>query len=161
MRELEVNEKKKRLQLEEAETKKNELVQRLSFIASTKSKLEKELSETKQLSQASIDNLKQDITEHERRAQEYQLRIENQTKNLNEYEEAFLAIYGVGKLQCRNSLNIHTQMHNLTVSFRRRIQPLANIIENTVSTHFSYFETSYPTRNREQYPPETAESFNK
>ena len=82
MRELEVNEKKKRLQLEEAETKKNELVQRLSFIASTKSKLEKELSETKQLSQASIDNLKQDITEHERRAQEYQLRIENQTKNL-------------------------------------------------------------------------------
>ena len=38
-----MNEKKKRLQLEEAETKKNELVQRLSFIASTKSKLEKEL----------------------------------------------------------------------------------------------------------------------
>ena len=97
MRELEVNEEKRRMQLEEMETKKNELVLRLSFIASTKSKLEKELGETKQISQASIDNLKQDITEHERRAQQYQLRIESQTKSLSEYEEAFLAIYGVGK----------------------------------------------------------------
>ncbi len=103
-----MNEEKKRLQLEEMETKKNELVQRLSFIASSKSKLEKELSETKQRSQASLENLKQDIAEHERRAQQYQLRIENQTKSLNEYEEAFLAVYGIGKLRCGHSLSLYT-----------------------------------------------------
>ncbi|EFX79131.1 hypothetical protein DAPPUDRAFT_104583 [Daphnia pulex] len=104
VRGLEVNEEKKRLQLEEMETKKNELVQRLSFIASSKSKLEKELSETKQTSQASLENLKQDIAEHERRAQQYQLRIENQTKSLNEYEEAFLAVYGIVGVQGKNDI---------------------------------------------------------
>ena len=104
MRELEVKEEKRRLHLEKMETKKNELVQRLSFVASTKSKLEKELNETKQRAQATIDNLKQDITEHERRAQQYQIRIENQTKSLDEYEEAFLAIYGAGKF---HALSMH------------------------------------------------------
>lgn len=99
MRQCESNEDKRRIQLEEVEAKKNELVQHLSIIAFTKSRLEKELNEMKRKSEASIENLREDVNEYERRAQQYELRIESQTKSLNEYEEAFLAIYGTGKIR--------------------------------------------------------------
>lgn len=78
------------------EITKNELVQRLSSVSSIKTRLEKELGETKRVSQNSVDNLKQDIIALEKRSQENEMRIENQMKNLREYEDAFLAIYGAG-----------------------------------------------------------------
>lgn len=99
VRELESIEDKKRLQLEQMEVTKSELVQRLSSVSSTKARLEKELDETKRQSQNNIDNLKKDIIAFERRSQEYEMRIENQMKSLREYEDAFLAIYGAGRFK--------------------------------------------------------------
>ncbi|KAK4002881.1 hypothetical protein OUZ56_004675 [Daphnia magna] len=122
IRESEVNEDKRRLQLEEVESKKNELVQHLSIIASTKSRLEKELNENKRKSEASIENLKQDISEHEKRTQQYQLRIESLTKSLNEYEEAFLAIYGVDEQSNRWPPLLKIQSQHISRISRRVTQ---------------------------------------
>ncbi|XP_057364979.1 progesterone-induced-blocking factor 1-like [Daphnia carinata] len=122
IREYEVNGDKTRLQLEEVESKKNELVQHLSIIASTKSRLEKELNETKRKSEVSVENLKQDISEHERRTQQYQLRIQSLTKSLNEYEEAFLAIYGVDEQSNRWPPLLKIQSQHITRISRRVTQ---------------------------------------
>ncbi|KAI9562233.1 hypothetical protein GHT06_013198 [Daphnia sinensis] len=122
IRECEVNEDKMRLKLEEVESKKNEFVQHLSIIASTKSRLEKELNETKRKSEASIENLKQDIGEHERRTQQYQLRIQGLTKSLNEYEEAFLAIYGVDEQSNRWPPLLKIQSQHISRISRRSTQ---------------------------------------
>lgn len=96
IRELESAEDRKRLQIEQTEATKNELVQRLSIVMAAKSRLERELSEYKRTSQTSIDSLKQEINENEKRSQQNQVRIDSLTKTLQEYEEAFLALYGAG-----------------------------------------------------------------
>lgn len=97
VRELESIDDKKRLQLEQLEVTKNELVQRLNLVSSVKARLEKELNEEKRESKNTIDSLTKDIDGFEKRLQEYELRIDTQMKSLREYEDAFLAIYGAGR----------------------------------------------------------------
>ena len=96
IRELEFAEDKKRLQTEQTEATKNELVQRLGVMTAAKARLEREFGEYKRSSETSINSLKQEINENERRSQQNHMRVENLTKILQEYEEAFLALYGVG-----------------------------------------------------------------
>ena len=96
IRELEFAEDKKRLQTEQTEATKNELVQRLGVMTAAKARLVREFGEYKRSSETSINSLKQEINENERRSQQNHMRVENLTKILQEYEEAFLALYGVG-----------------------------------------------------------------
>lgn len=96
VRELESKSDKTWIQLEQAETIKNELMQRLAGTSSSRARLERELDETKREMQTTIDSLRQDLARQERLSQQAQLQNDSQTKRLREYEEAFLGIHGEG-----------------------------------------------------------------
>lgn len=91
---MEFRNDKTRAQLEQTEAAKNDLVQRLANASSSRSRMERELEETKRDLQAVADSLRQNLLKQERLSHQLQSRNESQAKRLQEYEEAFLGIHG-------------------------------------------------------------------
>lgn len=111
---------------------KNELAQRMNSVATAKMRLERELAETKRESQMCLDSLRKDISSQEQRIQQYQLCIENQAKSLQEYEESFLTLHGIGIF----SVKPFTFLRMITLTllyYRRRIESVAHSFKNTIA----------------------------
>jgi len=129
---------KTRGQLEKTEASKNELIQRLASATSSRSRIEKDMEDTRVELHQIIDSLKQDLVVKERQSQHFEILSDTQAKRLQEYEEAFLGIHGTGTIIYLDQVDSFLKFFIL----RRGFQSMANTIESSIAAQFSNVQKS-------------------